>query len=355
MAFTVRACGPTDRAAILALLRSTWGNTQEGSATVERLEAQWDWRFLRNPEATPSVPSGFVLERDGEVVGYVSCTPMRVKIRSSIQPGFSPGEWVTDPTRARGYGALLMRRVMSLQGVGIAAPNEAAYPALKRLGWSDVCRLESWARVVRADRLLLARILRRLRNAAVPPGGLEGAPGPLHARPRADGPIEIVPVARFDERFDALWDRVAPELGTAVVRDRRFLNWRYVDIPGRRYAIAAAERRGELEGYVVYYARWRDGVLFGHVIDLLVARAAASTRDVLLAYAVDELKRSGVAVITSYATPHDTFLRSGLRRAGFPFARRGPAVLAIDGAGACAIHPGDWFLTRGDSDLDMAT
>jgi hypothetical protein len=355
--FTVRELEPGDRSAVIALLRSMWGGTREGLATVDRLEEQWEWRFLRNPEGSSSVPRGFVLERDEKIVGHVSCTPMRVKIRNSVVPAFSPGEWVTDPARGRGYGPLLMRRVMALPGVGIAAPNEIAYPAMKRLGWSDVCRLESWVRIVRADRLLLSGIRRRLRRAAAPARGLETTGEPPRARVRADDGIEIVPVERFDERFDDLWDRVAPELGAAVVRDRRFLNWRYVDIPARRYAIAAAERRGELQGYAVYYARRRDDVVFGHVIDVLVAGADPSTRDALLAYAVGELKRSGVDVITSYTAPHDSFFRAGLRRVGFPLARRGPTVLAIDrvGGSPCAINPAEWFLTRGDSDLDMAT
>jgi hypothetical protein len=356
-ALAARAIQPADRAAVFDLLRRVWGITPEGSATVARLHEQWSWRFLQNPEADSGAPHGFVLERGDDIVGYVSCTPMRVRIRSAVAPAFSPGEWVTDPARGRGFGHLLMRRVMALPGVGIAAPNELAYRALVRLGWSDVCRLESWARVVRPGRLAFRRLLRQARREPPAPQEWETTPEPPAMPLRAERGVQIARVPRCDERFDRLWRRVAPELGAAVVRDRRFLNWRYVDIPGRRYTIAAAEREGELQGYVVYYARRRDGVAYGHVIDLLVTRAAPACRDALLAYAVRDLKRLDVDVITSYAAPHDTFLRTGLRRAGFPVARRGPAVLAIDRAiGAPrAIEPADWFLTRGDSDLDMAT
>jgi hypothetical protein len=353
--FGVRAYRPGDRAGILALLARVWGGSPEGRATVTRLETQWDWRFVRNPYADPAVPAGVVLEHDGEIVGHLSCMPVRVKLRDEVVSGFWPGEWVTDPGRGRGFGHLLMRRIMALPALGLATPNENAYPALKRLGWSDVYRLENRIRVVRPDRLLpgltalggFGRAGARLWNCAIT--------APFRRGP-ADAALAITTITRFDERFDALWRRVAPGYGAAVVRDRRFLEWRYAEIPDRRYGIAAAARNGELEGYVVFYTRQRRGLSFGHVIDLLVARDDPGARDALLAHAVEELERQGVDLVTCYLSPYDAFLRSGLRRLAFTFARQSAQVLARNGATAGAVPgPPEWFLSRGDSDLDMAS
>jgi hypothetical protein len=356
--FGVRPCRPDDRARILALLAKIWGGSDDGRAVVSRLDAQWEWRFARNPYADPAVPAGFVLEHGDAIVGHLSCMPVAVNVRGAVVSGFWPGEWVTDPEHGRGFGHLLMRRMMALRALGLATPNEIAYTTLKRLGWSDVYRLENRIRVVRPDRLLpggnVAALAALGRAGARLCNGVTRAPflrGP-------DSAIAIAPISCFDERFDELWRRVAPGYGAAVVRDRRFLAWRYAEIPDRRYAIAAALRGGEVTGYVVFYARQRRGLAFGHVIDLLVARDDPGARDALLAHAVEELERQGVDLVTCYLSPHDAFLRAGLRRCAFFIARRSAPVLARYGAsagGGALPPPHEWFLSRGDSDLDMAS
>lgn len=356
--FGVRPSRPEDRPAILALLAQVWGASDGGREVLARLDAQWEWRFVRNPAARSSLPPGLVLERGDAIVGHVSCTPVRVSVRGAEVEGFWSGEWVTDPERARGFGHLLVRRLMALPALGLATPNDLAHAALTRLGWSHVCHLERRVRVVCAERVLAgvrgASLLGRAAGWALRAAASAAAP----RRRAEDAGLRVVAAPALDDRFDALWRRVAPGYGAAVVRDRRFLAWRYLEIPGRAYSIAAAERGGELAGYVVFYARRRGGLVFGHVIDLLVERGDAGARDALLAHAAEELGRRGVDVVTCYLSPYDAFVRSGLRRCGFFFARRGVAVLTRDGAparGVGRIAPGEWFVSRGDSDLDMAS
>jgi hypothetical protein len=361
--FGVRACrrdDPADRAGILALIGAVWGTSDEGRAVVRRLAKQWDWRFARNPCADPAFPPALVLEHDGEIVGHLSCMPVRVNVRGAAVTGFWSGEWVTHPSRGRGFGHLLVRSVMAIPAIGLATPNDAAYPALKQLGWSDLCRLENRVRIARPDRVL-ARTLGEGAFGRAAALAARAAARSLAPGPRAgDARVAIVPLRRFDERFDGLWRRVAPSYSAAVIRDSRFLNWRYVEIPDREYGIAAAERGGETAGYVVFYARRRRGLVFGHVIDLLAAKDDPGARDALLTHAVEELERRGDAdVVTCYLSPFDAFLRAGLRRCGFLFARRRGAVLVRDGtrsgSGGPPVQPCEWFLSRGDSDLDMAS
>lgn len=358
--FGVRPYRADDRPEVLGLLAQVWGTSTEGLAIVHRHELQWDWRFARNPYADPDLPTGLVLENDDAIVGFISCMPTRVNLHGGVVGAFWSGEWVTAPQRGRGFGHLLQRRLMTLPALGLATPNPIAYPALRRLGWSDVYRLENRIRVVRPDRLLAATNGARVLGRAA--GWVLGAASSAAAAARragADAGVAVVPTRRFDERFDDFWRRVAPGYPAAVVRDSRFLAWRYLEIPDREYAIAAAERGGEVAGYVVFYVRHRRGLVFGHVIDLLVAKGDAGARDALLAHAVEELERRGVDLVNCYLSPYDAFLRAGLRRCGFFFAKQSGAVVARDGArppgAAAAVEPREWFVSRGDSDLDMAT
>jgi hypothetical protein len=355
-AFAVRPQRPGDRAGILALLRRVWGGSPEGLDSIRRLDELWEWRFDRNPYASDGVP-GVILERDGAVVGHLSCMPVRVWVHGQLVLGLCPGEWVTDPERGRGFGHRLMSAVMEYPGLALATPNGRAYPMMKRLGWADVVRLENRIRVARADQVVGA-LRRHAGLAAVARRAWRVAQGAaLGLRRAPDRGVELAETRAFDARFDRLWQRVAAGVGAAVVRDSRFLQWRYQEIPDHRYRVVAAERGGELAGYAVFYARERRGLMFGHVIELLAPPDGAGARDALLSFAAEELERAGADLVTCYLSPYDAFLREGLRRCGFFFAKPSRAILARVGPGGAPSLPSprDWFFSRGDSDLDMGT
>jgi hypothetical protein len=177
----------------------------------------------------------------------------------------------------------------------------------------------------------------------------------LRRRPAGSG-VTVSRITRFDERFDELWRRVGPSHGVLVVRDAAYLNWRFTERPDCTYEIAAAERDGRVQGYVVYYAKRRGELLYGQVVDFLVDRGDRAARDALFVHASRELERTGVDLATCYLPPHNGFYREGLRRSGFWIARPKQPVLVADPArlmGPDVFRRPDWFFTRSDSDLDF--
>jgi hypothetical protein len=76
-------------------------------------------------------------------------------------------------------------------------------------------------------------------------------PVPLRAAPAAD----VVGVECFDARFGELFERCAPELGAATVRDARFLEHRFGRHPaGGFHTLACVGGDGALRGYAVLRA-----------------------------------------------------------------------------------------------------
>ena len=71
------------------------------------------------------------------------------------------------------------------------------------------------------------------------------------ARPSTANEWKVRHVDRFDERADALWAAAAEPFQLAVVRRGDYLNWRYADERGGRFAILIAEQGAALLGYVV--------------------------------------------------------------------------------------------------------
>ncbi len=103
----------------------------------------------------------------------------------------------------------------------------------------------------------------------------------LPARTRAfAGTVE--PLERFDERTDALWERVKPSFEFAVSREQSYLNWRYADPRAGRFRIWAAIRDGRVVGYSVT----KPGGTRGAIVDLLVDPDEVGALDALIADAV---------------------------------------------------------------------
>jgi len=76
-------------------------------------------------------------------------------------------------------------------------------------------------------------------------------------------------VKYFDEEFDNLWDIVKPCCRFVVPRTSKFLNWRFLQKPGKEYHIVAFYNNKCLVGYAVYKIYDAENERRGHIIDFL--------------------------------------------------------------------------------------
>jgi hypothetical protein len=162
----------------------------------------------------------------------------------------------------------------------------------------------------------------------------------------------------FDERFDALWQRVHGDYAVTLVRDRSYLNWRFGCRPDASYTVFAATRAADLVGYVVLRSVDQSGVRWGHLVDFLVEQESASAFSLLVDQAVERLRRERVKAVSCRATMR-AYRRTLYRHGFYPFfwGPRGylrtnigtsdPAVQVFNDAR-------QWYLTMGDGDLEMA-
>lgn len=74
------------------------------------------------------------------------------------------------------------------------------------------------------------------------------------------------PMHTFGEEFDQLWLEVQAHYPFSMVRDRRFVQWRFGDHPAQKYELLGwREKQGSLGAYIAYT---REGA-FARVIDYL--------------------------------------------------------------------------------------
>jgi len=217
---------------ILALFESCFGHA--------RSSEEWRWLYPGNP-VRPGVAS-LVVDPQGRVIGHIGGLPCRLALGGDrLEAVQRVDTMVAEPYRKASSRTsvldVLIRHFDEAGGFELAF----CFPR------QDVARL--------AERLFgyrrignLAYHSRRPRRFARPSGGV------------------LRPVDRLDARVDTLWQRCAPSLGIAIVRDQPYLSWRYGDTPRSYQSFEWIDRlTGELLGWAVVRADGADW----EVVDML--------------------------------------------------------------------------------------
>jgi hypothetical protein len=298
-AFELEPYDASRRADYLGLLGEAWGGGAMGGVT-------FDWWFDGNPAG--SLRS--VALREGNVVGAAGHSLYRLVVDGRQRLGQFSVHAATTPT-ARGLGifrALELRHEEQGRDWGstcvlafASAPTRPLF--LGPLAWTQIDRRRVWAR-------------------------------PLPIGRRSARRIE-----RFEDRHETIAAAAAPRLRNHVLRDGRYLNWRYAESP-RGYRMLEADRGG----FAVVGSTRRRGLKLALLMELL-----GEDDDVrpLLRGALAAARGSAALL----AVPSPVLTRARLLRHGFL-----PTTYRLDFMGKGLSEPLDsrseaWTVSLGDTDF----
>lgn len=234
-----------DEHGILTLRRAVFGQVDPVRA---RLNA-WKWQFLNNPAG----PGFIALAKDqGRIVGQYAAIPVRMLVDGvETLCGYSCDTMVHPRYQGQGVFTGLARQVYahmeSEHGITMVwgFPNKNSMPGFTRsLGWRRV-----------GD--LLARVGFTSFSALLKAG----------SSPRLDRGWEEAPMERLSLQFDPLWEAHRPLEGIIQVRDRAYLQWRYLDLPDFGYKVFGLFKSGRLAGYYTLRVQWISGLKVCVLVD----------------------------------------------------------------------------------------
>jgi hypothetical protein len=339
----------SDRAELFDFIREV-----QPADVSARMIAQWRWKFEDNPFTSPERPATDIIRIGAKLVGLMA--GFRVKLWLGGIECFAEdrGAWMVHPDYR---GQYLWRQVMPLPPLDTPI----------RMGWSKLpLRVHQKVKWLSDPVRPLVRVLNAGALAAhfahlpgvISIGAAASAAARLAAAPfRAKPDPAVIRLDSFDDRVDALWERARPANHAMVIRDRRYLNWRYCQRPDATYLLFGVERASKLDGFLVARVTDRGGLRWGYLVDFI---AADNSRDLapLIRAALEEFRRQQVAAVLSYATAPAA--RAALFRRGFfPAPQHKPIRFVrffhrgrTDLAQFTAIS--SWHLTMGDGDLEMS-
>lgn len=236
------------------------------------------WQHAANPAGLAQV----ALAKEttsGRIVGMVWLVPLRIQIGDEVCLGTEAINVLVHPD-CRGQGVLSGLAPFcyeSAQRLGMhfsfGFPNPNSYPVyVHRLNWADIGSSRLFIRPLNVGRLVTRRMGRGTFAQILAAAGRAGRR--FLFRPHPVGPgvarAAVAEVDTEDGALDDFWRRVRGKYPVMVIRDTRFLHWRYTQVPGREYLVLAAWLDKQIVAYGALRCVAIEGVDCGMVVDLLV-------------------------------------------------------------------------------------
>lgn len=298
------------------------------------------WEYFGHPRASQT--RVFVCEGEEGLVAATTRLPATLLLGGAAHPMYFNIESMVHPAhrrkgRMRDLYNFARKRLPGPPLMMSKGSADQIYPMLMSLGQRPVvpntfmvCRPSMTRRVM--SRLHLLHVSSEPK--AEPPRGFD----------------DFKHIVRFDASFDAFFAGVVRGYPGILARDAAFMNWRYVDIPHRRYAAFMRVEGDEIRSVVVLALR-NDR---GYIVDLVWDPTRGDEPERAIRFAQAWLREGGAANILCFAT-HPT-LRANLAACGFSdtdmsprFSAFVPQRLEAAFAGSPALHVVD-----GDGDTEFS-
>jgi hypothetical protein len=287
----IRAYRPDDEADVLALYHASF----EAGAARKLIERRW--RYEQNP-AGPHLTMVCALD-DGSLVASYTAVPLRISLFGQPARGAVMVDAMAHP-RVRGAvlgrGGIFARTTHALSQRLAAEGFQFCFGVPQsrhaRLG-QLLMKYDIWDDIGFYSRELSDTWIKRLRRALPDP--------------------RIDLVESFGGEADMLWERLQPAYDFAVIRDARYLRWRYDECPGHDYVRLVLRRSGGgWDGWLVISVEGTTAT----VVDALLPPGSRRRSSALLYRAIGAALERGATEMLAWARP-GTPIQRALVHAGF--------------------------------------
>ena len=354
--FELRAYQPGNEHAICALFQRVFGKPMGKTESLRH----WQWEFLENPADGLFVQ----LAWDGDkLVGQYTASPVQMYADGSTFTAALSHDTMTDPQYG-GLGifraaaeALYRQQTDAGQGFIYGFPNRnSIHGFIKYLKWQQIMPAPVHIRPVRLSKSISRKIFHSTPgSSAASESTFQDASSLLSGK---SGKYKLHVETEFGDWADDLWVRCSNQHRLWVVRNKAYLNWRYVAKPENKYHIVSIWQDFQPVGYVVIAC---TNMNFGDTIfimDFLVDLNFKYAADVLIRYVVNVAKKNECAFASVLLTPGSKYLHIFRKKLFLPLPERlfpQPLYFGARCFDASLNHlifdPKAWSISWGDNDV----
>ncbi len=324
-------------------------------------EKYLNWKNLDNP----SGESVIQLAVQEEVIGHVCLMKYKIKLFNKVTLAGQAVDTMVNPNyRRMGIFEELSKESFergSSEGLELVFrfPNHMALSAsMSKLNTRKICDIPQYLKILnsyKATSLFTANKIIRIAGTL----GF-GAFRILKSfrKSKYDG-YSVKEIAFFGTEYDDLWDEIKNDYKIAVERKAKYLNWRYIESPGK-YFRRAIYQENQLIGFIIASIeekKSKDGSLVRlcHIVDVLCKSNHKNALGLMLNETEIFAKEQEACAISCWMLKH-WFYQNGLKRVGY-FQFRAPSALAgviisdsLKSDEEEILNENNWYITIGDSD-----
>jgi hypothetical protein len=257
----------------------------------------WRWKYQSDPTRGELITVAF--DRDGRLVAHYAGYPVPFRLNGQDLLAYQIGDTMTDVSvRHIGRGPTSVLASVAAQFYQTFCRGKVAF----NYG-VNVANIQKFSiRFLSIE--MVEEVAYRCRDLLRDP--ME--PMPRWRRRLAGYRLEVV--RQLTPEWDSFFARVEPAYGFLVRRDRRYLQWRYLDCPDIDYIVVAARRWGQLTGWVVFRVV-EDRLIWG---DALIDPAHPECLEMLIRHMVPIFAMQGIWTLECWFSRRPVWLAAALDR-----------------------------------------
>jgi GNAT superfamily N-acetyltransferase len=315
------------------------------------------WKCCQNPVLPGEI---WIAEDGNKIVAIKNTTPKRMKVLGTVVNAAEIGDSYTHPDYQRlGISTVLSKAArdsMFSKEVSLiyGLPNKDALLASLRKPVNALVpiKIRSLAKLILPKPILNRKLSPPFLVAMVSPV-LEVASKiifKMATRAVAKSEIMVSSEPTFPDDIDILWQKASKNYDIMLVRNKEYLQWRYVTNPDTYSILIARNRKGAILGYMVTRLDYTNNIPKGFIVDFLTLENDPNIFKKLLATALESFYRKKVSYLSTYAVKGSFYDRI-LFRTGFLPRQGQPLMCYKNGLGNQVLRGyHKWHFTMGDSD-----
>lgn len=358
----VRRATLDDRDKIFDFIKIAYANWKK------RIPERWYWQYIINPYVNKNeLPIWIATDSEGNVIGQICAVNELMQINNTIYKiGWGIDFHVLSNYRGHGIGTSLLKAKDDYYNVSLSLGLTSAARRIRRsLGSKDASTMYSYFLQFSPNSLLNSIIRKNSNNYIYRFIKLTGLYKIMTVilnkwlnskrkfKKNHSGDIKYITAKHFGKEVDALWEKVSSEFDCAIVRDSRYLNWKYLEFPNRKYNIFLSEIKGEIVGYIILrkkrYKLSKVKHYRGIIVDFLFSTANTDHLTNGINFAIDFFIEQGIndiRIATSVKKYTECIEKIGYPRPVFKKKARFKSSFSVD---SNSILNAEWLLSYGDS------
>lgn len=269
-----------DEKRILSLFQSI-GNTD--CRTLE----WWKYRHQGTPGGDAII---WIAEDKEEIVAHLCAVPLIAKQYNKTVKIIRGGDAHVMPKyRRTGLFSKLILKVLNdctQKGISVwlGLPNEKSNPAVLKLGFVAMEKIPKLYKIIKPKRIsqkigaekgiglgIAVRLL----------GTLLLFYSQRRKRSIYRNDLIVTKDTAFDDEYNVFWDQISKYIGIGVIRDKKYLNWRYNENPAYKYVIYSIRKKNKIFGFAVLGCL-KEKLNVGRIMEFFVLPEELKSGEMLL-------------------------------------------------------------------------